>query len=135
MTAADLEELIAATVRVRSRRGMPEEDCGRLRLALSVPCDPRLGCSAAAGVECANVHDGGPLRCGFHHCRGRSAGVRWAPTSARDLAGVPRQNDDARARMHFDNTGEDLPGYLNGRRWSPDGSHLHPSAQRGRDDR
>jgi hypothetical protein len=80
-TADDVTACIAAAVRARSRRGMSDVDCDRLRTALTVPCDERLGCAAEPGVECRNLMDGGSTRWGFHRVRGAAAGLTWAPTT------------------------------------------------------
>jgi hypothetical protein len=89
----DVEELIVAAVAARSRRGMSDEACQRLTVALAVPCVVP-SCAAEAGVECRNLVDSGPTRFGFHDARGRAAGVDWGPSDPPDPLPVRRRPAD-----------------------------------------
>lgn len=145
MTAAadELREQIREVVRARWQSGMSDVDCQRLATALTKPCNPKLGCDARAGVECyrrglrgrLEGDAAGPPRGGFHHCRGVAAGLEWGESDMDWIRGGAASNPEATARMHWENTGVDLPGHHQGKAWSPGGGHLDVPSQRQSGDR
>lgn len=114
----ELAERIEALV--ARRRDLTLDEQYALRQALAQPCGPRpTGCMARPGEECVSLHDGGPLvRQLFHDVRRKAAGIEYVPTSEQELKGLPKKlSETARAQKVREATGQDLPGYHEGKSW------------------